>query len=94
LPRAKRDAQHADVQLLAIPATIAAAAASMAVLASTAVAHAHAQDDQFIAMISNDGLHAPPDQALSIAHETSAGQFALIFDTENASTSADPVTRG
>lgn len=45
-------------------------AAATAVLVAAAVAHADTQDDQFLALLSNDGLNVgPPDRMIAIAHE-------------------------
>jgi Protein of unknown function (DUF732) len=45
-------------------------AAAAAVLLAAAVAHADTTDDQFLGMLSNDGLNAgPPDQVIAIAHQ-------------------------
>jgi hypothetical protein len=41
-----------------------------AVLVTAAVAHADPQDDQFLALVSKDGITAgPPDQLIALAHE-------------------------
>jgi hypothetical protein len=41
-----------------------------AVLMTGAVAHADPQDDQFLALLSRDGITAgPPDQLIALAHE-------------------------
>jgi hypothetical protein len=45
-------------------------AAVTAVLVTGAIAHADTTDDQFLALVSNDGLNAgPPDQMIAIAHQ-------------------------
>jgi hypothetical protein len=45
-------------------------AAAAAVLLAAAVAHADTTDDQFLGLLSNDGLNAgPPDQVIAIAHQ-------------------------
>src|ERR1700685_4550566 len=44
--------------------------AATAVLMTGAVAHADAQDDQFLGLLSRDGITAgPPDQLIALAHE-------------------------
>jgi hypothetical protein len=44
--------------------------AAAAVLMTAAVAHADAQDDQFLASLSRDGITAgPPEQLIALAHE-------------------------
>jgi hypothetical protein len=44
--------------------------AAAAVLAATAVAHGDTADDQFLGLLSNDGLNTgPPDQMIAIAHQ-------------------------
>ena len=44
--------------------------AAAAVLMTAAVAHADAQDDQFLGLLSRDGITAgPPDQLIALAHE-------------------------
>lgn len=44
--------------------------AGTAVLALTmAVAHAGGLDDQFLALLSKDGINGAPDQMIAIAHE-------------------------
>jgi len=44
--------------------------AAAAVLMTGAVAHADAQDDQFLALLSRDGITAgPPEQLIALAHE-------------------------
>ena len=41
-----------------------------AALMTGAVAHADAQDDQFLGLLSRDGITAgPPDQLIALAHE-------------------------
>ena len=46
------------------------AAVAAAVLVTAAVAHADPQDDQFLGMLSKDGITAgPPDQLIALAHE-------------------------
>jgi hypothetical protein len=45
-------------------------AAATAVLMTGAVAHADPQDDQFLGLLSRDGITAgPPDQLIALAHE-------------------------
>jgi hypothetical protein len=45
-------------------------AAVAAVLSAAAVAHADTADDQFLGLLSNDGLSAgTPDQVIPIAHQ-------------------------
>jgi Protein of unknown function (DUF732) len=44
-------------------------AAAAAVLLATGIAHADGQDDQFLALLSKDGIVGPPDQMIAIAHE-------------------------
>jgi Protein of unknown function (DUF732) len=45
-------------------------AAAAAVLVAAAIAHADNPDDQFLGMLSNDGLNVgPPDQMIAFAHE-------------------------
>jgi hypothetical protein len=44
--------------------------AAAAVLVATAIAHADSPDDQFLGLLSKDGLNVgPPDQMIAIAHE-------------------------
>jgi len=43
-------------------------AAAAAVMVAAAIAHADGPDDQFLAMLSKDGVVGPPDQ-IAIAHE-------------------------
>jgi hypothetical protein len=44
--------------------------AASVVLVTGAVAHADAQDDQFLGLLSRDGITAgPPDQLIALAHE-------------------------
>jgi len=58
-----------------------------AVLMTGAVAHADASDDQFLALLSRDGITAgPPDQLIALAHErcdddnlSRSGIFTLHF---------------
>jgi len=46
------------------------AAVVPAVLVTGAVAHAGTQDDQFLGLLSKDGITAgPPDQLIALAHE-------------------------
>jgi Protein of unknown function (DUF732) len=46
------------------------AVAAAAVLLAAAIAHADTTDDQFLGLVSNDGLTAgPPDQMIAIAHQ-------------------------
>jgi hypothetical protein len=48
------------------PVFVAVAAALLA----AAVAHADPQDDQFLGLLSRDGINAgPPDQLIALAHE-------------------------
>lgn len=62
-------------------------AAAAAVLIATAIAHADGPDDQFLGLLSNDGLNAgPPDQMIAFAHQRCAngglsryGPFNLRF---------------
>ena len=62
-------------------------AAAAAVLVAAAVAHADSPDDQFLGLLSKDGLNVgPPDQIIAIAHERCAdgglshyGSFNLRF---------------
>jgi len=45
-------------------------AAAAAVLVAAAIAHADSPDDQFLGLLSTDGLNVgPPDQMIAIAHE-------------------------
>jgi hypothetical protein len=45
-------------------------AGAAAVLVATAIAHADSPDDQFLGLLSRDGLNVgPPDQMIAIAHE-------------------------
>jgi Protein of unknown function (DUF732) len=44
-------------------------AAAAALLLATAVAHADALDDQFLGLLSRDGIVGAPDQMIAIAHE-------------------------
>jgi hypothetical protein len=45
-------------------------AAAAAVLVTAAIAHADSPDDQFLGLLSKDGLNVgPPDQMIAIAHE-------------------------
>jgi hypothetical protein len=44
--------------------------AAAAVVVACGVAHADTQDDQFLGLLSNDGLNVgPPDRLIAIAHE-------------------------
>lgn len=44
--------------------------AAAAVLVAAAIAHADSPDDQFLGLLSKDGLNVgPPDQMIAIAHE-------------------------
>jgi hypothetical protein len=46
------------------------AAVVAAVLVTGAVAHADSQDDQFLGLLTKDGITAgPPDQLIALAHE-------------------------
>ena len=61
--------------------------AAIAVVMTGAVAHADASDDQFLALLSRDGITAgPPDQLIALAHErcdddnlSRSGIFTLHF---------------
>jgi hypothetical protein len=45
-------------------------AAAAAVLLAATIGHADTTDDQFLGLLSNDGLNAgPPDQMIAIAHK-------------------------
>jgi hypothetical protein len=45
-------------------------AAAAAVMLAAGIAHANGPDDQFLAMLSKDGVAVgPPDQMIAIAHE-------------------------
>jgi len=44
-------------------------AAAVAVMLAAGIAHADGQDDQFLAMLSKDGIVGAPDQMIAIAHE-------------------------
>ena len=44
-------------------------AAAVAVMLAAGIAHADGQDDQFLGMLSKDGIGGPPDQMIAIAHE-------------------------
>jgi Protein of unknown function (DUF732) len=44
-------------------------AAAVAVMLAAGIAHADGQDDQFLALLSKDGVVGPPDQMIAIAHE-------------------------
>jgi hypothetical protein len=45
-------------------------AAAAAVLLAATIGHADTTDDQFLALLSNDGVNAgPPDQMIAIAHK-------------------------
>jgi hypothetical protein len=44
-------------------------AAAAAVMLAAGIAHAGGPDDQFLAMLSKDGIGGPPDQLIAIAHE-------------------------
>ncbi len=45
-------------------------AAAAAVLVAAAIAHADSPDDQFLGLLSKDGLNVgPPDKMIAIAHE-------------------------
>ena len=43
--------------------------AAAAVLLAAATAHADNLDDQFLALLSKDGIVGPPDQMIAVAHE-------------------------
>jgi hypothetical protein len=46
------------------------AVAAVAVLLAAAIAHADSTDDQFLGLVSNDGLTAgAPDQMIAMAHQ-------------------------
>ena len=61
-----------------------------AVLVTGAVAHADAQDDQFLGLLSRDGITAgPPEQLIALAHErcdddglSRSGLFTLHFGAQ------------
>jgi hypothetical protein len=56
-------------------------AAAAAVQVGAAVAHADSADDQFLGLLSNDGLSVgPPDQMIAIAHQRcyASGQLVLF----------------
>lgn len=61
--------------------------AATAVLMTGAVAHADAQDDEFLRLLSRDGITAgPPEQLIALAHErcdddnlSRSGIFTLHF---------------
>ena len=44
-------------------------AAAAAVMLTAGIAHADGPDDQFLALLSKDGVVGPPDQMIAIAHE-------------------------
>jgi uncharacterized protein DUF732 len=44
-------------------------AAAAAVMLAAGIAHAGGPDDQFLAMLSKDGIAGAPDQMIAIAHE-------------------------
>jgi len=44
-------------------------AATAAVMLSAGIAHADGPDDQFLALLSKDGIVGAPDQMIAIAHE-------------------------
>jgi hypothetical protein len=45
-------------------------AAAAAVLVAAAIAHADSPDDQFLGLLSRDGLNVgPPDKVIAIAHD-------------------------
>ena len=44
-------------------------AAAAAVMLAAGIAHADGPDDQFLALLSKDGLGGPRDQMIAIAHE-------------------------
>ena len=44
-------------------------AAAAAVMLTSGIAHAGGPDDQFLALLSKDGLVGPPDQMIALAHE-------------------------
>jgi hypothetical protein len=44
-------------------------AATAAVMLAAGIAHADGPDDQFLAMLSKDGIVGAPDQMIAIAHE-------------------------
>jgi hypothetical protein len=43
--------------------------AAAAVMLAAGIAHADGPDDQFLAMLSKDGLVGPRDQLIAVAHE-------------------------
>ena len=48
---------------------LAAVTATATLLLAAGVAHADPFDDQFLALLSRDGIVGPPDQMIAIAHE-------------------------
>ena len=44
-------------------------AAAAAVMMSAGIAHADGPDDQFLALLSKDGIVGAPDQMIAVAHE-------------------------
>jgi len=50
--------------------TKAIIAALLALLASCAVAHADAQDDQFLSLLASHGIQGAPDQSILAGHES------------------------
>jgi hypothetical protein len=44
-------------------------AAAAAVMLAAGIAHADGPDDQFLALLSKDGIVGAPDQMIAIAHE-------------------------
>src|SRR3984893_18806018 len=45
------------------------AAAAAAVMLAAGIAHASGPDDQFLALLSKDGIVGAPDQMIAVAHE-------------------------
>jgi hypothetical protein len=43
--------------------------AAAAVMLSAGIAHANGPDDQFLALLSKDGIVGAPDQMIAVAHE-------------------------
>ncbi|MGB6763480.1 DUF732 domain-containing protein [Mycobacterium sp.] len=57
---------HSTMAVNPFRAVLAAAAA---VMLAAGIAQADGPDDQFLAMLSKDGVVGPPDQMIAIAHE-------------------------
>jgi hypothetical protein len=57
---------HSIMTVNPLRAVLAAAAA---VMLAAGIAHADGTDDQFLAMLSKDGVVGAPDQMIAIAHE-------------------------